>query len=68
MANIDYQQVATGKDPRDFDEFERIRGEINKMTHPLHPPVDCNGLGLLYLLRTALIYKAWFITRWLERV
>lgn len=40
MANIDYQQVATGKDPRDFDEFERIRGEINKMTHPLHPPVD----------------------------
>ncbi|MBW2956281.1 VasL domain-containing protein [Hafnia paralvei] len=40
MANLDYQQVATGKDPRDFDEFERIRGEINKMTHPLHPPVD----------------------------
>ncbi|MCK7428749.1 VasL domain-containing protein [Enterobacter chengduensis] len=44
MEHLDYQPVATGKDPRAFDAFEVIRSEINKLNHPLHPVIDWNLL------------------------
>lgn len=40
MENLDYQPVATGKDPRAFEAFDIIRAEINKLNHPLHPVID----------------------------
>ena len=44
MEHLDYQPVATGKDPRAFEAFEVIRAEINKLNHPLHPVIDWNLL------------------------
>lgn len=44
MGHLDYQPVATGKDPRAFEAFEVIRTEINKLNHPLHPVIDWNLL------------------------
>lgn len=32
--------IKMGKDPSHFDEFETIKSEINKLSHPKHPIID----------------------------
>jgi type VI secretion system protein VasL len=40
VENSHYRFIHVGSDPRSYDEFEAIRTEINKLTHPRQPTVN----------------------------